>query len=221
MKLRRPSSGLIVAIIALVVAMSGSAFAASLITSKQIKDGTIALKDIDKKALAQLKGKTGPQGGQGAKGNPGAQGPQGAKGDNGAPGQPGSPAASVFTSRFTNNALTQTLFGPVTGIGPVSNTDESAVSLLSPAAPIVARDLFAQYANDAGSAYPGATRAFTLRVNGVDTALTCTFTRPATSCSNTGDAVTIPAGSLLSIKFFQAGAIGSGSVIVAWRGTTP
>jgi hypothetical protein len=109
----------------------------------------------------------------------------------------------------------------VTGIGPADNTNEGTVQLPSPAVPIVARDLFAQYANESG-ALPGSTRAFTLRVNGSDSALTCTFTRPAASCSDTNDAVTIPAGSLLSVKFFQAGSsIGQGDVIIAWRGTTP
>jgi hypothetical protein len=37
----RPSGSMLVALLALVLAMTGSAVAASLITSKQIKDGTI------------------------------------------------------------------------------------------------------------------------------------------------------------------------------------
>jgi hypothetical protein len=155
-------------------------------------------------------------------GPPGQSGINGTPGQPGTSGQPGSPAASTFTSHFRNQeGLQQTVFGPVSGIGPQSAETEAAVQMASPAVPIVARDLFAEYANESG-ALPGSTRAFTLVINGADSALTCTFTRPAESCSNTHDAVTIPAGSLLSIKFFQAGtSIGQGDVIVAWRGTTP
>ena len=90
MKFRRPSAGLVVGVIALAVAMSGSAVAASLITSARIKDGTIQLKDISKKTRTALKGQRGPAGAagatgpQGAQGNPGAAGAAGAAGANGA-----------------------------------------------------------------------------------------------------------------------------------------
>lgn len=90
-----PSASLVVALLALVVAMSGSAVAASLITSKQIKDGTIQTKDISKTARAQLAAKAtagtpGPQGPVGPKGDTGAQGDRGeagARGDQGVPGE--------------------------------------------------------------------------------------------------------------------------------------
>ncbi len=66
MKSRRPSAGLVVGITALIVATSGSAVAASLITSARIKDGTIQLKDISKKTRTALKGQRGPAGATGA-----------------------------------------------------------------------------------------------------------------------------------------------------------
>ena len=100
MSSRRPSAGLVVAIIALIVAMSGSAVAASLITSAQIKDGTIKLRDISTKARNTLKGQTGPVGVrgvtglQGAPGANGATGLQGAPGANGATGLQGAPGAN-------------------------------------------------------------------------------------------------------------------------------
>jgi hypothetical protein len=95
MKFRKPSASMVVALIALVMAMGGSAVAASLITSKQIKNGTIQLADISKKAQKSLKGKagangatgaTGPAGPQGAAGAAGAAGAKGDKGDKGDPG---------------------------------------------------------------------------------------------------------------------------------------
>jgi hypothetical protein len=92
MKVRRPSPGLIVAVIALIAAMSGSAIAASAITGSQIKDGTIGVNDLSKKAVAKLHGArgkrgragdTGPPGRKGDAGAAGLQGPQGQKGDTG------------------------------------------------------------------------------------------------------------------------------------------
>jgi hypothetical protein len=83
-----------VAFLALVIAMSGSALAASLITSKQIKDGTIQVKDISKTARAQL-AVPGPQGPAGPAGAAGATGAQGDKGETGARGEQGVPGEAV------------------------------------------------------------------------------------------------------------------------------
>jgi Collagen triple helix repeat (20 copies) len=80
-----------VALIALLAALSGSAVAASLITSKQIKDGTIQKRDLSKNARAAFKGSRGPAGAQGPKGDQGPQGPQGAQGSQGDPGPRGFP----------------------------------------------------------------------------------------------------------------------------------
>jgi hypothetical protein len=90
---RRPSGAMMVGLIALVMAMSGSAVAASLITSKQIKDGTIQTRDLSKKAIRALaksttatpgpQGPVGPAGPAGPKGDAGATGQTGAKGDAG------------------------------------------------------------------------------------------------------------------------------------------
>jgi hypothetical protein len=84
----------LVAIAALLaVGMGGSAVAASLITSKQIKDGTIKLKDINKNTRTKLQGSTGPQG---------PQGPQGPKGDQGEPGPATGNAGGVLAGTYPN-----------------------------------------------------------------------------------------------------------------------
>jgi len=88
----RPSGSMLVGLLALVMASTGSAVAASLITSKQIKDGTIQTKDLSKKAQKALRGKTGPAGLQGA---PGPTGPQGALGPEGPQGQKGETGPST------------------------------------------------------------------------------------------------------------------------------
>jgi hypothetical protein len=96
---RRPSPALVVAIVALFVAFSGTATAALVMTGKQIKDGTITSKDLrnrtlgtnklSKKAVSSLKGQRGPAGAQGPRGEAGVQGVQGPKGDTGAIGPQG------------------------------------------------------------------------------------------------------------------------------------
>lgn len=66
------------AILALV--LSGGAVAASQITSKDIKNGTIKTADMSSSAKRALKGQRGPRGFTGAQGAQGAQGPQGPAG---------------------------------------------------------------------------------------------------------------------------------------------
>jgi hypothetical protein len=82
--MRRPSPALIIACLALIVALSGTAVAdrvvtagKNLVTSGDIKNGTIKTTDISKKARRQLRGRTGP------KGDPGPRGLTGPKGDDG------------------------------------------------------------------------------------------------------------------------------------------
>lgn len=56
------------AIVVVVVAAGGGATAAALITSKQIKDGTIQVHDLNSKTVKALKGKPGPRGPAGQSG---------------------------------------------------------------------------------------------------------------------------------------------------------
>jgi Collagen triple helix repeat (20 copies) len=96
LKGRRFTPAMIVAMIALTVALSGTAVAGTkLITGTQIANGTIKLADIHSSAKTALKGQRGATGAQGPVGAQGAQGPAGlpgatgAKGDTGATGAPG------------------------------------------------------------------------------------------------------------------------------------
>ncbi len=205
----------VIATLALFLALGGGAYAATqlpknsvgakqikknAVSGSKVKDGSLRASDFKKGELAGLKGPQGPPG---------------------QAGQPGSPAGSVLSSRFVNEAgLTQTLYGPVSGIGPTSNTNEALVIETSPAVPIVANDLSARYARNSDT--PGGIREFILRVNGSDTALKCSYTSPSASCSDTTDSVTIPANSLMAIRFFQGGTnIGDGDILVSIRATTP
>jgi hypothetical protein len=61
---QRPSPALVVAVVAVLLASAGSAVAAQLITSRQIKNGTIQRADLSKSVRASL-AKRGPRGAQG------------------------------------------------------------------------------------------------------------------------------------------------------------
>lgn len=69
----------LVVVIAMIIASAATAGAASLITGKQIKDGSIGARDLTKAVRQQLA----------CAGVPGPQGPAGAKGETGAKGDPG------------------------------------------------------------------------------------------------------------------------------------
>jgi hypothetical protein len=90
MKAPRPSPGLVIAVVALIVALGGSAVASSLINGKRIKNGTISASKLTKAARAQLKGSVGP---------PGPAGPAGARGLTGAAGPPGPTGITAVTVR--------------------------------------------------------------------------------------------------------------------------
>jgi hypothetical protein len=75
---------MIVAIVAIVFALTGSAFAArTLLTGKDIQDGSITKADLAPTAVASAKGKRGPRGPRGHTGPAGKQGEQGPQGDPG------------------------------------------------------------------------------------------------------------------------------------------
>jgi hypothetical protein len=84
------------AIIAAIVSMlvsAASASAAFVVTSKNIKNGTIQLVDINSRAKAGLRGQRGARGIPGSQGIPGAQGIPGTPGP---PGPPGPAATSLW-----------------------------------------------------------------------------------------------------------------------------
>ena len=106
--MKRPSGSLVVAVLAIVIATAGTASATTaLITSNQIRNGTIRLVDISKKARKALQGRTGETGKTGAAGPQGPKGPQGVPGPQGLQGAMGSPGVSGYTV-VRNNTVVST-----------------------------------------------------------------------------------------------------------------
>ncbi len=133
MRNHHPSPSLVVSVIALIVALGGTSYAAvalprnsvgsgqlkpksvkaadlasNAVSSSKVKDGTLLAKDFKRgQAPAGATGPRGPAGAtgpQGPTGATGAQGPAGAKGDKGDPGDPATDAVSVGGQRVTKIA---------------------------------------------------------------------------------------------------------------------
>jgi hypothetical protein len=104
MRRRRPSHATVVAYLALFVALGGTSYAAIRVTGRNVVDGSLELRDLSRKARAQLRGTSvpgsaghdGAVGRDGAAGQSGAPGRDGSAGQNGAPGRDGAGATGVL-----------------------------------------------------------------------------------------------------------------------------
>lgn len=97
LKGRLPSGGMVVAVIALIAAVSGVAYAANKVDGKDLINGTVTSKKINNKTLMPIdfsnKAKERFQGQQGQRGN---RGPRGNRGQQGPPGQPGADGTATY-----------------------------------------------------------------------------------------------------------------------------
>ena len=127
---KRVSPGIVLGVVAVVLACTGSAAAGSLITSGKIKDGTIQGRDIRKGTITTDRLSKGVQRELKRSGTPGAKGDKGDKGDTGAAGpslqgsapQPG-PAGPALPADFsTSSSFTLGGNGDVATIVPVTLT---------------------------------------------------------------------------------------------------
>jgi hypothetical protein len=90
----RPSPAMVVALVALFVALAGTAYGAvklprNSVGTDQVINGSLQKVDLSKRAIAALRGARGPRGLQGPAGSQGLQGPQGQRGDPGVQGPKG------------------------------------------------------------------------------------------------------------------------------------
>jgi hypothetical protein len=97
-------NAVIAAVVAAAVAAASGAAATIVVTSKNIKNGTIQTVDISGKAKRALKGQRGPRGAEGARGStgiPGPAGPPGPPGPEGPPGPQGIQAIRSISNQIT------------------------------------------------------------------------------------------------------------------------
>jgi len=123
----RVSPAMVVACVAVILATTGSAFAAkALITGSDIKDGTISRADLSNATVRSLKGRRGPAGRKGKDGSAGSQGPQGSTGPAGPQG-PAGPAGARGATGAT---------GATGGFGPTGPSGlQGATGPAGPAGP--------------------------------------------------------------------------------------
>jgi hypothetical protein len=118
-------------------------------------------------------------------------------------------AAGIVTYSGPSLTFTGTAFFPIGG-GGLSSTTETNVDLAAPASATV-KNFTVQLSVAPGT---GNSIAFTWRDNATSTAITCTVSGSATSCSDLTHSFTASAGDLLDIQAVTAGTILSASTAV-------
>jgi hypothetical protein len=219
LKLHLPSPALAVALLALFVALGGTGYAAlslpkSSVGTKQLKKGAVKSPDIAANAVTGAKVKRGSLNRTDFRAGSLPRGPQGELGPAGPAGAAGSPAFGAVLGRGVNVPATESFLAPSGQLAP--NANENLVSSFTPNATMTARDLAISLSVAPGLAE---TRTFTLRVGNADTALTCTVPGGTTLCTST-QSVTIPEGSLISIRSTSTGAPMATDVRFGWRATS-
>ena len=203
----------------------GTAGAADLINSGDVRDGSLKTKDLSKKARKALKGNRGPRGRRGIPGETGpagavgARGPAGADGTDGTNGQPGAAgadgapgAAGPILLRIqpagSGTPAYQSIFLNASDPAPIgTELTENSVDQPVPPPGFTARRLgvFIPFSS-------GAT-VITLRVDGADTALSCTVPDGGTSCENEGSVELAP-GNNVSLGVTAAGKASEGTASI-------
>lgn len=125
--LRRPSPALVVSVVALVVALGGTSYAAftlpkNSVGTRQLKNKAVTPAKVAPKTIALFKGEKGDRGPQGAQGAQGVQGPHGTRG-------PVGPSNGYFAKTFGSTVSLPVPAGDymVYGQGFVGNTTLSSV----------------------------------------------------------------------------------------------
>lgn len=130
-RIREPfgKAGLTVAVVALVMALVGGAYAAGALTGKQKKEvEKIAKKFAGKPGAPGATGPAGPAGPAGAKGDTGAAGANGTNGTNGAPGE----SVSIAAASVGECPQGGTKFSNKTGSGKACNGQTGFTETLPP-----------------------------------------------------------------------------------------
>jgi hypothetical protein len=207
-RLVRQSPAMIVAMLALFVALTGTAVAttSALITGNQIKNNSITGLDVKNRSLrpidfrGSVRGPRGLRGLTGAIGATGAPGAQGAKGDKGDPAT--ADGAAVLIGRLVNAGGATCLTGSASGVSTTGACLTAALRDASGAMPVdrVVRNLHASIP----AAIANGTRVMLYRPNSGGILLECTIPAAQTTCTNANGAP-IVAGALLALEVDPVG----------------
>jgi hypothetical protein len=206
-----------IGLLALFIALGGTSYAAiklpaNSVGAKQLKKGAVTPPKVARSTRRIFKGQ------KGARGPMGTRGPTGARGATGASGAPGSPAAGTILGSLNANGSLYYANPAEEGEYVTSAPDDTYAVVASPNTTMVARDLFVRI-----DPAPGGVEsvAVALRVNHADTPFACTVTGAATKCDGGSTTVTVPPGSLLSMKVQRSGAVAADWIYWGFRLTTP
>jgi hypothetical protein len=132
-------NAIIAALVAAIVAAASGTAATIVVTSKNIKNGTIQVADISAKAQRALKGRRGSRGAQGV---PGIQGLKGDKGDTGpsnvygaslcTTGMPGCPAGSPPPKELTASSFSEADYFLTVNIPAGAYSAHASVTVVAP-----------------------------------------------------------------------------------------
>ena len=168
-RLARQSPAMIVALLALFMAMGGTAIAAgnALITGRQIKNSSITGADVKNKSLTPKDFKGSVRGARGPAGSPGPVGPQGPAGAPGAQGLQGpqGPAGADGTARAYAYVTGTTLVAAKTKNFTAVSRPSTGVYCLTPAAGITPANSVAIVTVEWGASGGNALWAFPVDLN--------------------------------------------------------
>jgi hypothetical protein len=206
-KRAKPSPAIVVAVVALVAALSGGAVAGVTI-SKLNKRERNQVRKISKKQARKQARKLDKR----IELTPGPRGQVGPKGADAA-------SATYGVIEGFNTSSPLPIFAGVSGTANSASV-EGAISMLSPSTTIVARDLAVEL-DQALSA--GSSLTLTLRADSADTTVSCEISGPETNCdSGTASAEIDPRSELsLGITGDIPGPASLRNIRFGWRATTP
>lgn len=178
--------------------VAGTAVAGELFTGGDFKDGSIKAKDLARSVREQLDdGK--PKGKQGSEGPPGLQGVPGAAGaQSDVPGPPAIPAL-LYGGAISGQVLDSVTPNFHALIGANIGT-EPGVQIPAPQGVVSASDLSVRQ-----NVAPTAPVTFTLRVNGANSAVTCTLEPVKPTCDSAGSSASVSPDDLLSLGVSTTG----------------
>jgi hypothetical protein len=183
------------------------------VTSPKVADGSLLGEDFAQGQLSPgpqgVQGLQGERGPEGLQGDPGPQGPSASSSVAGGGFVPGVPPddADVYCGPTTVQAANSCIAD--------EGTQQNDRAAMSPNATIVARDLFIKQAGPSGGP-----RTYTLRVEGTDTAVSCTLDAFAETCNSGGATATIQPGSRILLHIVSSNPNPNGFWF-GWRATTP